>query len=519
MAMIDVLLVNPPPLRRSGPPKEHLGLGYLAAGLRRAGFSVRIIDAAVFELDLKALNVELQQTEFRVLGVSVLFQDSLKFVLDWLRELRNGGLKAHVSIGGQPATFTYKYILESYDCVDSIVRGEGDITFIELVEQIIGGGDWRGISGIVHKHGGEIATNAPRPLVDDLDSLPWPERDIYAAKPRAFEQVTAIGSRGCYEYCAFCSIATFYRSFKGRVWRRRDPNDVLDEIDFVRSLSPSPFVTLFDDSFIGPGKIGRRQAHEFAEELGRRKPDYSLGISCRADQVEEELFRELKLAGLRLVFLGIESGNNETLDLFNKRTTEEVNRRALEILKKLDLSVEIGFIMFNPYATFDQVRTDLEFLLETGIGPDIRNLNNLGFFPGQPIMARVESDGLLRGTPFGYEAKFADERVGALFKTLKETVFADFRPPPDLMAAHQLVQSAQVGFEVPPIEALIRARGLIARYHEAVYDTMQTAVSMFEKKCGGPVAVDDLKRDFAGRLSSPSELGDKHSVGPVNMGP
>ena len=153
----------------------------------------------------------------------------------------------------------------------------------------------------------------------DLNVLPWPARDAFEAHPGAFDQIVVAGSRGCHCQCSFCSIATFYRSFKGRVWRRRDLDDVFDEIDAVRKISPIKFVLMIDDTFIGPGKIGREQAFEFAEALGRRRTDYFVGTSCRADQVDEELFKELKKAGVRLVFLGIESGNEETLKLYDKQ--------------------------------------------------------------------------------------------------------------------------------------------------------------------------------------------------------
>ncbi len=496
--MTDVVLINPPLTRASGPLKEHLGLGYLTAALRRAGVTVRVIDAPAFRLDFPALRNELMAEEFQVLGISAVFQDSLRPVLDWLAELRTDGLDAHVTIGAHPATFTYKKILTEYDCADSIVRGEGESTQVELAQAVIGGGEWRGITGLVWRDGDEVVVNSPRPLASDLDSLAWPARDVVKARPDIFEQVAAISTRGCHEKCSFCSIATFYRSFKGSVWRRREPEDVLDEIDAVRSIAPSPFVLLYDDSFIGPGKIGRQQAFEFAEALGRRRVDYALGVSCRADQVEEELFRDLKRGGLRSVFLGIESGNDETLVLFDKETTVETNRRALAILNKLGYAVEIGFIMFNPYTTFEQVRKDLDFLRDTGVGPDPRNLSDMGFFPGQPLLERVKSDGLLEGDEFGYTFRFRDRRVGNMLANIKDGLLPS-RPAPELMRAAQALQADKLGMDVSSA-LLASCSATVDGFHRAVYDAIKTSASLFEAGRADGRALATLRREFGDRL-------------------
>ncbi len=496
--MTDVVLINPPLTRAGGPPKEHLGLGYLAAALRRNGLTVRMIDAPAFLLDFPALKKELMLEDFQVLGISTIFQDSLRPVLDWLVELRTDGLKAHVTIGAHPATFTYEQILSEYACVDSIVRGEGELTLVELAQAVTGGVEWRAVAGLAWRDGHDIIVNPPRPLVSDLNTLAWPARDIVKARPGAFEQVAAVSTRGCHEQCSFCSIATFYRSFKGRVWRRRAPDDVLDEIDAVRAIAPSPFVLLYDDSFIGPGKIGRRQAFEFAEALGRRQVDYVLGVSCRADQVEEGLFRDLKLAGLRSVFLGIESGNDETLDLFDKETTVETNRRALAILQKLGYAVEVGFIMFNPYTTFKQIRDDLDFLRDTGVGPDPRNLSDMGFFPGQPLLERVRTDGLLDGDGFGYTARFLDERVGELLATVKDGLWPA-RPAPGLMRAAQTLQAHKLGMAVQPAQ-LAPCNAAVDEFHQAVHDVIATSTSLYERGRPSVAALARLKREFSERL-------------------
>ncbi len=502
--MTNVLLVNPPALRPGGPGKEPLGLGYLAAVLRQNDITAEIIDAPSLGLDHAALACEIKKTEFEILAVSIIFQDALGPTLDWLSELRDGGLKAHITIGGHPATFTYREVLESYHCVDSIVRGEGEFTLLELASKIDANDVWRDVPGLVWRDGPDIIKNESRALIPSLDDLPWPARDVLAAAPGKFEHLTVIGSRGCPANCSFCSIATFYRSFKGPVWRRRDPNDLLDEIDAARRRFPTPFVLMFDDSFIGPGNIGREQAFEFADALSRRRPDYLMATSCRADQVEEELFGELRRAGIAKIFLGIESGNDETLGLMNKNCTVEINRRALEILDKLGFSVEIGFIMFNPYTTFSQIRHDLDFLLDTGIGPDQRHLSNLGLFPGQPILEVLRNDGLLDATGFELHAKFANPRLGLFFESIRDTLFAK-RGFPGLNNAFRLIEADRLEFSSPGRAAIEAARGVIGRYNRAVYDSLNDSATLFETGHDCDRSVTQLAQSFAARCAAIDE--------------
>src|SRR3989304_4034525 len=146
--MVDVLLVTPPSNEVSDrPPEEHLGLGYLASALRRGGFSVEIIDAPTEKLDYAGLTGELGRRSFRVLGVSNLFQSNLAPLLKWLEILKTGGLKAHITIGGHPATFTYREILTQFNAVDSVVRGEGELTIVALTGAVLSGEEWRATDG------------------------------------------------------------------------------------------------------------------------------------------------------------------------------------------------------------------------------------------------------------------------------------------------------------------------------------------------------------------------------------
>jgi hypothetical protein len=146
-------------------------------------------------------------------------------------------------------------------------------------------------------------------------------------------------------------------------------------------------------------------------------------MNCRADVVEPELFAEMRDAGLYLVYMGLESGTNEGLDVLHKQVTVEQNVRAVECLKGLDLLFDFGFMLFDPSSTFDSVRANIAFLRRiVGDGSGGAVFCRMVPYDGTPIKERLEQEGRLRGdvcTP-GYD--FLDPRLDDCYLAIKSLV-------------------------------------------------------------------------------------------------
>jgi len=127
-------------------------------------------------------------------------------------------------------------------------------------------------------------------------------------------------------------------------------------------LSGARKVTFVDENFMGPGALGRQHAVQIANELASKGPNIRFNFGCRPNDIDRETIIALKRSGLAAVTLGIESMGNETLVLFNKRTTPEVNYRALSVLEELKIPTEITFIFFHPLTTLDEVDANLNFV-------------------------------------------------------------------------------------------------------------------------------------------------------------
>jgi radical SAM superfamily enzyme YgiQ (UPF0313 family) len=431
--MIDLLLINPRYHLLEEPIQENLGLGSIAAFLRSRGYTVEIIDASIRNIPGRRLAREVLSRSFRVLGVTVIYQGAAKEQLALLRTLRRKGMEAHVTVGGYFPTLAHRELIEDVPDIDSIVRGEGEYTVMELIDRIRDGRALDGLAGLTFRaEDGSIVENPPRPLIEDLDTLPFPDRDELTNAFRRGGCIPIIGSRGCYAVCTYCSIASFYRSARGPAWRGRSPESVLDELGKLLGRHGVRKVRFEDANFFGPGRAGARRVEAIAEGILSRGLDMEFRIECRAENVDEHLFRLLKKAGLKEAFIGIESAVPRALESMKKGCTLEQNLHALDVLDTLDIRAGVGFIAMDPETTFDEFFTNLRFVVEKvhpmkkRLGAYVDPLGRLQVFTGTPLHREMEARGLLRGDIYGMDYRFIDpsfRRFYSIFGPVQRAVY------------------------------------------------------------------------------------------------
>jgi radical SAM superfamily enzyme YgiQ (UPF0313 family) len=171
-------------------------------------------------------------------------------------------------------------------------------------------------------------------------------------------EVNLLGSRGCYGKCTFCYINSFYGP--GSLWRGRSPENIVAEIDAIITEKGSRDFYFTDPNFFGPGLMGQERALRIASLLKQR--NIRFGIEGRVNDIHDAIIAALVDAGLRHILIGLESGKDESLRRMNKMTTVSQNERALGILRKHGVEPNVGFIMFEPDSSLEDVRINLEFL-------------------------------------------------------------------------------------------------------------------------------------------------------------
>jgi hypothetical protein len=183
-----------------------------------------------------------------------------------------------------------------------------------------------------------------------------------------------------------------------------------------------------DDDFPLFGPVWQRWTREFLSELHKSGlPKKTIWkMNCRADVVEPELFAEMRDAGLYLVYMGLESGNEEGLRTLHKEISVEQNLRAVEILKSIGLTFDYGFMLFDPSSTFDSVKTNIQFLRKiVGDGSAALTFCRMLPYDGTAIKDDLVSSGRLRGDVCNPDYDFLDPRLNEFYNDL--TTYLDIR--------------------------------------------------------------------------------------------
>lgn len=402
MSSMDILLIAPPESERvkAFSAREYLGLEYLAAFLRHHEYEVALLNCNSGTTAQEAVEAAITMNP-RVVGIGIPAQPSLLGALRLIKNLHTAGYDGHITLGGHAPTFGFHDILRTMPEINTVVRGEGELTLLELMQTIESGGAFSDVKGISFRDGDEIVINPSRPLIKDIDALPFPSRDfleeIIEKIPASARAAIATG-RGCHRRCTFCSVRAFYDLSKGPKIRLRSPKRIVDEIEGVVDRYNVSSFLFVDDNFIGPGNQGKRRAAEIAQEIMKRGLDINFAMFCRADDVEEKLFILLKRAGLVRVFVGIESGVQSMLDRFRKGITVEENARAINILRKNGIVWDAGFMLYDPDTTFEEFKENVQFIRKINLyryPSAVTLLNGLRIFPGTPIEATLRDAGRL----------------------------------------------------------------------------------------------------------------------------
>ena len=320
---------------------------YLAGSLKKAGYTdLHFIDAMTDNIGEEELGRMLEELQPDLVGVtsitpSIYAAEGVMEVA--LRKCPN----AVRCIGGVHATFMFKQVLSEAPWIDVVVRGEGEEIIVELADAIRDG-RWPAerdkILGIAYRDGEQITATAAAPTIKDLDSIEpdWSilEWEKYIYEPLNTRVAIPNMARGCPFTCSFCSQWKFWRDY-----RIRDPKKVVDEIENLVNNHKVGFFILADEE----PTINRKKFIAFCEELIARDLPKRIqwGINTRVTDIlrDEEYLDFYRKAGLVHVSLGTEAAAQLKLDLFNKETKVEDNKRAIELLRKADIFTEAQFIV------------------------------------------------------------------------------------------------------------------------------------------------------------------------------
>jgi radical SAM superfamily enzyme YgiQ (UPF0313 family) len=390
--------------------------GYIAAYLCQRGVDTEICDFYTSGFSLSQMVEKIEGIESDVLGVNLVYcWEHTHDILKALETIKHRKQIPIIPFGFFP-TFSFKTLLEENRWIDFVIVGEPEHSFFEVVSMLQTGTDPKTVKGIAFlKKGGVVATKH-RPVIEDLDALPFP---IRTPDQLVSTGHTVLGSRGCYGSCTFCYINNFYGV--KCYWRGRSPENIGDEATMLLSMVKDKYLYFVDANFFGPGEGGQLRGETIAQVLGREK-GLTFGMECRVNDIQERSLKKLVGSGLRDVFLGVESGSSTVLKRMRKQTTREQTVKALKRLRNCGIEPHIGFIMFDPESDLQNIRDNFTFLTSQKLLGNLSCSVQLLYHPeivlmGTDTYRALKMDKAIRFSPYSpYQAfcDFKDKKVAFL---------------------------------------------------------------------------------------------------------
>lgn len=396
--------------------------GYAAGMLKSKGHQVEIVEGYLEKLSYEEILERVRALQPDILGVHLVYhwKHDLK-LYSFLEKVKNEGLASYIISYGFYPTFAYEEILESCPAIDAVILGEPELTFAELVQALCCQVSIEHVTGIAYREGQGRIVFSRRELIEDLDSLPFPVRTKASL---GIGEVNILGSRGCYGACTFCYINAFYG--RGSKWRARSPENIVAEIDEIMAEHKMRYFYFTDPNFFGPGQRGQERAKRLAALLKAR--NIRFGIEARVNDIHDETIAALADAGLSHILLGLESGKDESLKRLNKMTTVAQNEMALKVLRKYSIEPNIGFIMFEPDSTLEDIRINFEFLKRNNLLKNLETTANVLYhhqiiLQGTGAYQRLQKEGRLQISPYSsYEAStsYSNPQVAVFASIMRE---------------------------------------------------------------------------------------------------
>ena len=330
--------------------------GYTAGMLASEGHEVEIIEGFLDGLDYQEIERRVKVFEPDMIGVHMVYHwQTDKVLYDFLHKVKAERLSSYITAYGYYPTTDFEEVLLQCPDIDSVILGEPELTFAKVAKALTSQVSLERIPGLAQRDVLGKIVSQRRELMGDLNALPFPVRTEALFR---LPEVNLQGSRGCYGGCTFCYINPFYG--QGSQWRGRTPENIIAEIDDLIAKHQIESFYFTDPNFFGPGERGQQRALRLATLLKTRNIQF--GIEARVNDIHNETISALVEAGLRHILIGLESGSDSSLKRINKMTTVAQNERAIKILRQYGIEPNIGFIMFEPDSSLEDIRVNFEFL-------------------------------------------------------------------------------------------------------------------------------------------------------------
>jgi len=395
---MKILLINPPSTneilscnpeiikteRGFDPP---LGLLYIAGYLKKySDHQLKIIDAQIEKLTYSQLKSEIKNYCPDIVGISAM-TFTLLDVIKTINAAKSACPNSKIVIGGvHPLIYPNESI--NLAGVDFLVLGEGEKTFLDLVNNFYNYEKLKSIPGLVFKKNGELINTGVVPFITNLDELPFPARELtpykkyFSLLAKKDPITTMFTSRGCPYKCIFCDRPTMGKNF-----RARSAKNVVDEMEHCLKLGINE-IFIYDDTFT----VNQKRVIEICEEILKRKLKFNWDIRARVNTVNEQMLKLLKKAGCQRIHYGVEAGTDKILKVLKKNITLEQTLHAFKITRQAGIDTLAYFMIGAPTETKEDILETIRFAKK--LKPDYVQITLLTPFPATELYQKTLDEGI-----------------------------------------------------------------------------------------------------------------------------
>jgi radical SAM superfamily enzyme YgiQ (UPF0313 family) len=381
-----------------------LGLAYIASVLKKEGYDITVYSQDKEHYPDEHLTWYLDNNLFDIIGIGVIGGYYQYHKLLKLSEAINRSKsRPFFVIGGHGPSPEPEYFLNKTGA-DVVVIGEGEMTILELVKAVEDGRPLNGILGIAFRENEKIIVNERRPLIKDIDTIPWPAYDLFPIEyyrlmrephtnPSDF-LMPLLSGRGCIFKCNFC-----YRMDEG--FRPRSADAIVDEIKFLQISYGITYIEFADELLMSSVK----RTIELCEAFLRANLKFKWFCSGRLNFAKPDVLKLMKRAGCVFINYGIEAMDDQILKNMNKALTTDIVIKGIEATLNAGISPGFNIIFGNIGENRNTLSKGVNFLLQYDDGAQRRTIRPVTPYPGSALYYYAIEKKLLKDCEDFYENK------------------------------------------------------------------------------------------------------------------
>jgi radical SAM superfamily enzyme YgiQ (UPF0313 family) len=392
-----------------------LGLAYLAAALEKANYKVDLLDTRGRDVDNvrltpdgrfkvqgmdEAASIELIDPATDIIGVTIMFSQEWPQVRDYINLVRDRFPDATIIVGGEHPTAMPEYTLRDCPAIDYLVRGEGELTLLEIVHRLRSGKPVEDVSGVAYLGDDNSLKTPLSARMADIKEMPRPAWHLMDVEPYFQPNFTMgishgrnmamLATRGCPYQCTFCSSPSMWTTR----YVLRPVNDVVDEIVEYIDKFKANSIDFYDLTAI----VKREWIIEFIAEIERRKLKFTwqLPSGTRSESLDEEVIAGLARTGCEFLVYAPESGSNRTLEMIKKRVNLVNLQRSIRAAVKTGMVTKVNFIIGFPFETRREVLQTLLFVWKLALMKvNDCNISTFSPYPGSELFSELYAEGAI----------------------------------------------------------------------------------------------------------------------------